>query len=1457
MPSYIGKVIGFFTIIYTLLIPSTIMNAFAEGYVTNEKTITPKIDNVDTQVTESSKKFLTPEADKKGGTGNTSHTSEYEHADAIGRNIQMAGNILSSSPSELAEQAKSYALGKVNSTISSEAQKWLSQSSTARVNFGFDRKGRLENNSIDLLLPIYDNQAAWFFFSQLGYRNKDSRNTVNLGLGGRYFSQNWMYGLNTFYDYDITGKNRRVGLGGELWGDYIKFSTNGYYRLSDWQISRNFEEHHERPANGYDINGEFFLSAYPNLGGKFSYEQYFGDNVTLFNRKTKQKNPSLAKMGVTYTPIPLITMGMDYKQGERGQSETQFLTNFNLRFGVPLSAQLSPDNVASMRTLAGSRYDLVERNNNIVLDHRKVPVAKFSIPKTIVGYSDGVFDIPVKFLTDAPVKDFYWTITGNREEAFKNGGGKLSYKSGNIQLTFPNYLTEGNQDTNNSYTVFVAFELTDKEKTKAEQIQVIVKPFEIQKKGDGSNFTPRGPLNATGKIKDGYTFDPVITFDTQNNLKTVQNDTIHNVEWVAVPEQDPLENGKKLKFHPQDKFEKITIDGNGHFPKESRVILTSDGYVGKVDVYLSMDGQDKQLVGKVTFKSNNLKYKISDITVFPKPSNKVFADGKSTYTYSATIENGDNTKIKEGTKIDNVKWIAKDATDKDITDKLIVVKKSVLVDKNSNLEWEIASDQPFKDIAVSLSIENQPPTLAKQKATFLKPEIRLEIPSGPFIVNESYIVKAIIDDENLKGSIKWDVSSEAISKTSDIKNEIMLSTDKKEEIRVVASINNNGEIISSPPVTLNFEWPVINKITTVNVDHYPGDKYTFKTAVTDSTGKVSYTGHGNTFNWYIKTPTSWEEQGLTLSPLESKDVLVDNEGNLKAVLSSSPNKSAVIGIIVCARIKNKNVIISETEVCSNSVGFIEDKSKYNVDHIEITPDPKKSLIADGEQAYTYEALILNHEKNPVKNAIVGANWSVDNSSKEVKLHISKDGLQTDNEGKLKVTLTSTKKVENIIVSLSIENQPPKKAQGVSFTWPFISKPTATPKSGDVVNNGKDSYKYTAQVYESDHSTPYTGDKIKFQWTLQKPKNDDTTYLKDKEEMIVSSEGKLENHLVSSHTPPVEDAIVCVSIANNPTPENGQQCANQVSFSNEYTLNLTVNNPSPMLEGENNKYIFTAEIKSKSKKDNISNIPITWSTSLPVPLEQEPKLVIEKENMTDSKGLATFTMYSTDGGFKNITITASADTINLNSKPITVEIIAKPKESRNIILLTYPVTDTSGIATTINGITATDLNFGWKELRFFPREPSNSEINGSTGHYYSSNNMNIIEANEQYFQVKKAGSTKVKSYYTFPSGRYIVYETKMNINMMVFSDANPRWFQDNTQINPALQCETGTPVEVSDIGVNITNLVKQGADFKKAGLIAPLVFNIGYSGLNISDYTQLYPIAPGDQSSTMYSLLCHN
>ena len=53
------------------------------------------------------------------------------------------------------------------------------------------------------------------------------RTFFNAGLGASFSQPEVMFGVNSFYDYDLTGNNRRLGFGAELWRDYLKFSANG------------------------------------------------------------------------------------------------------------------------------------------------------------------------------------------------------------------------------------------------------------------------------------------------------------------------------------------------------------------------------------------------------------------------------------------------------------------------------------------------------------------------------------------------------------------------------------------------------------------------------------------------------------------------------------------------------------------------------------------------------------------------------------------------------------------------------------------------------------------------------------------------------------------------------------------------------------------------------------------------------------------------------------------------------------------------------------------------------------------------------------------------------------------------------------------------------------------------------------------------------------------------------
>ncbi|MBC8949321.1 inverse autotransporter-like protein with beta domain [Xenorhabdus ehlersii] len=642
-------------------------------------------------------------------------------AGLIAQNIQTVSRVLSSSPSQLTEQAKSYALGKLNGTISSETQKWLSQFGTARINFALDRKGKLDNGSLDMLLPLYDNKADWLVFSQFGYRHKDSRHTVNVGLGGRYFTPHWMYGLNTFFDHDVTGKNQRLGVGAEAWTDYVKLSANSYLRLTEWRQSLKDHDWEERPANGFDLQGEFYLPAYPNLGGKLGFEQYFGDNVALFNRDSKQKNPSLGRVGLNYTPIPLVTMGVDYKYGGSGHSETLFQANLNYRFGVPWDAQFSPGSVASMRTLAGSRYDLVERNNHIVLDHRKKPdeLELTMSQNTIFGYSQQTWPTPLPIT--ANIKSSVKKIIFQADNAFTQNGGSIATIGGGnelVTLVLPKYIPDGQ----NTHTVNIFAEGNNGKVSKPAILNVTVQPFVVRQfKAEQlttSNTGAQGGYNLLATIAHGAADKDII-----------RNGVIDNVTW---------------SIEPQSKDVSLNWENPSRTNSQGQLqatVITSQP-LKDVKVFLEIPGMPKTHVGDIGFSGLISDFKIQSVTPFV--SGPLLA-GDNGYTFTAVVKDKNGIALKNQ-KVD-VKWYPETLPDG---------MKWSSVQNTTNTEGKLfatlTSTKPVKDIKVGASIDGGKTTTYTEKPVAFVGDIKIgdiEVTPNKDLNGdgkEAYLYKAKIKD---------------------------------------------------------------------------------------------------------------------------------------------------------------------------------------------------------------------------------------------------------------------------------------------------------------------------------------------------------------------------------------------------------------------------------------------------------------------------------------------------------------------------------------------------------------------------------------------------------------------------------------------------------------------------------------------------------------------------------------
>ncbi|MFP1527395.1 inverse autotransporter beta domain-containing protein [Escherichia coli] len=116
-----------------------------------------------------------------------------------------------------------------------------------------------------------------------------------------------------------------------------------------------------------------WLPASQHLGGKLVYEQYYGDEVALFDKDDRQSNPHAITAGLNYTPFPLITLARSNARVNRAKMTPDLPSIFTWQPGSAMQKQLDPNEVAARRSLPGSRYDLVDRNNNIVLEYRTGP----------------------------------------------------------------------------------------------------------------------------------------------------------------------------------------------------------------------------------------------------------------------------------------------------------------------------------------------------------------------------------------------------------------------------------------------------------------------------------------------------------------------------------------------------------------------------------------------------------------------------------------------------------------------------------------------------------------------------------------------------------------------------------------------------------------------------------------------------------------------------------------------------------------------------------------------------------------------------------------------------------------------------------------------------------------------------------------------------------------------------
>ncbi len=389
-----------------------------------------------------------------------------------------------------AKQASSIARGTATSAGNEALQKWFNQFGSAKVQLNLDEKLSLKGSQLDVLLPLTDSPDL-LTFTQLGGRYIDDRVTLNFGLGQRHFFAQQMLGYNLFVDHDASYSHTRIGVGAEYGRDFINLAANGYFGVSGWKNSPDLDKYDEKVANGFDLRSEAYLPTLPQLGGKLIYEQYFGDEVGLFGVDNRQKNPLAVTVGVNYTPIPLVTVGVDHKMGRAGMNDTRFNLGFNYTFGTPLAHQLDSEAVAIKRSLIGSRYNLVDRNNQIVMKYRKQNLVTLELPARINGAARQTMPLVANAMAQQGIDRIEWEAS-----TLTLAGGKMTGSGNTWQVTLPSYLAGG--EGNNTYRISAIAYDTQGNASPVAYSDIVVDSYGVNTTASGLTASPESmPANAT------------------------------------------------------------------------------------------------------------------------------------------------------------------------------------------------------------------------------------------------------------------------------------------------------------------------------------------------------------------------------------------------------------------------------------------------------------------------------------------------------------------------------------------------------------------------------------------------------------------------------------------------------------------------------------------------------------------------------------------------------------------------------------------------------------------------------------------------------------------------------------------------------------------------------------------------------------------------------------------------
>ena len=208
-------------------------------------------------------------------------------------------------------------------------------------------------------------------FNQTSINTHDGDETINIGFGKRQLLNNntLIFGVNAFYDHQLTESHERVGLGAEAITSIFDVRGNYYNAIS--QRRKNSEGTTEIAMDGWDLRGDYHLPIDQDVNIFISAFEFKNPESESTFRESGNKFGADAKLGN-------FAIEAGYMNDNQDKDAWFGNVKYVVNFGESNDQKSNASNTKTFTDVSDQLYQPVKREN-------KIRVVKIDASGVVVG----------------------------------------------------------------------------------------------------------------------------------------------------------------------------------------------------------------------------------------------------------------------------------------------------------------------------------------------------------------------------------------------------------------------------------------------------------------------------------------------------------------------------------------------------------------------------------------------------------------------------------------------------------------------------------------------------------------------------------------------------------------------------------------------------------------------------------------------------------------------------------------------------------------------------------------------------------------------------------------------------------------------------------------------------------------------------------------------------------------